>query len=87
MDDFDEVQQLEIQKENLQKQIEGMENGEMDFTEANEALINAVKEKEDEDGLVSGTGEGWKDVINAVAPERVESGDVVEEGGGCCVMS
>jgi hypothetical protein len=86
MDDFDEVQQLEMQKENLRELMKGMETSEMDFTQANEAMINFAKEHEADDGLVSGTGCAWKEITSAVVTERVESGDVVEEGDGCCVI-
>ncbi len=88
MEEFDEVQQLEIQKEYLQEQLNGINGAEMDFTEANQAMINSVKEKEEEDDLVSGTGSGWKEIVPTVTHhERVESGDPVVEEEGCCVIA
>lgn len=84
MDEFDELQQLEILKEDIQEQMKGMQTAEADFTEANEAMIKFIQDNEAEDELVSGTGSGWKDLATVVA-EKEEPGATVQEDR-CCVI-
>ena len=82
----DELQQMEAELKTLQEQMKGMEDAEIDFTQAKGAISEYVQEKEPEDGLVSGGGSVWKEIASAIVTERVDSGNVVEENS-CCVIA
>jgi len=83
MDELDELDQLQNEAKALQQQLKGMDTAEMDFAQANEAMLEFVKTQEVKDDLVSGDGMGWKEITNVIVTERVE---VVEEKK-CCVIA
>jgi|EP00979_Chaetoceros_neogracilis_P001786 CRISPR/Cas system CSM-associated protein Csm5 (group 7 of RAMP superfamily) len=79
MDD-EEIDNLEFQKAGIIKHIEGIAEAEMNCDQANEEMVAFVKEKELQDGLVSGSGSGWKEKsfaptvdVNGSPPENARN--------------
>lgn len=95
--DNEELDQLQFQKVGMIQQIEGMAKSEITFEQANEEMVAFVKEKELQDGLISGNGSSWKEIsfapsveINsAPTPENASNiaGQAVEEKHKCCVIA
>jgi len=75
-------------KENYQRQLNGMISSEMSFDAANLKLTNYIKAQEPHDGLVSGDGSAWNDIVSySTAPVTKCTQKRPAESSRCCVAS
>jgi hypothetical protein len=82
---------LETTKVYYRNQLNGMKTSEMDFGEAKMKMASFIKAQEPLDGLVSGDGLAWTDMVSVytapVSKYTNESSPRVESASRCCVAS